>query len=525
MANIKTLSISIRADISDFTKGLTKARRDLNKWAKDIPGATAGVGSTFAAMGAAAAASMTYFTAQAMASIDSVAKLSDRLGVTTEFFTGLQHAADLSGVSTEELTGALEKFVKQLPTGADIGASFLKVAEDITAIQDPTARAQAAMEAFGKSGQRLLPLLTTNIRELQEEAEALGLTYSRADAAMVEAANDSMTRVKALFTGAFQQIAIGVAPFIEAISKKIIGVGMDGLKSGETISKGFELAAKAIGFMADAISAIEAFWHGFKVSVNAVIASFARLIEMLLKMQEFGSFGAIDTSEWRTWLNQFADLAEGDALRSIKDMDKAWADFENGTGSNKVMQQFQDIRMEAQRAAKELQNAADANKGIGGAFGLEAMKKGKGVDFMGNGNWLDAMAEKFNTLDDAMRKLSDTGMEAAARWQDLIKTDVEKMMEKVLEVVSLEAIGKLTTEQADKALALIGKELEGLLPKDEVRNAGLGRQIDLRNMALTASGIARDQVVSDPKNAKQNEQIIGVLKEIEMKIGKPLTAV
>src|SRR5207247_2365101 len=98
------------------------------------------------------------------------------------------------------------------------------IADKISKIENPAERATAAMQIFGKSGQQLLPLMMSGAEGLaaaQKEAEKLGLTYNRVDAAKVEAANDSMTRMKAVVTGVGNQLAIQLAPFIDAAATKL----------------------------------------------------------------------------------------------------------------------------------------------------------------------------------------------------------------------------------------------------------------------------------------------------------------
>ncbi len=81
----------------------------------------------------------------------------------------------------------------------------------LCSIHNPTERATAAIELFGKSGQSLLPLLmqgSEGIAAAQREAEKLGLSFSRIDAHQVEQANEAIVRLKAVFTGIGNQLAI-----------------------------------------------------------------------------------------------------------------------------------------------------------------------------------------------------------------------------------------------------------------------------------------------------------------------------
>src|SRR5262249_17303077 len=157
-----------------------------------------------------------------------------------------QHAGALAHVSNEQLTTGLEKMLKALGGAADDGEdasnaftklglnakdlanlptdqAFAAIADKISKIENPADRTAAAVSIFGKSGQSLLPLVMSGaegIKAAQAEAEKLGITFNRVDAAKVEQANDALTRVRETFTGVTNRIAIGLAPYIDAAATK-----------------------------------------------------------------------------------------------------------------------------------------------------------------------------------------------------------------------------------------------------------------------------------------------------------------
>ena len=78
------------------------------------------------------------------------------------------------------------------------------------------------MDVFGKSGQGLLPLLSSGaagLGAMQAEAAALGLSFSRLDAAKVEEANDAISRVKAVFVGLARSAVISLAPSLQSAAE------------------------------------------------------------------------------------------------------------------------------------------------------------------------------------------------------------------------------------------------------------------------------------------------------------------
>lgn len=143
---------------------------------------------------------------------------------------------------------------------------FTKIAEEISKIQNPAQRLAATMDIFGKGGAGLVNALSggaEGLAKAQREAEKLNLTLSRADAAKVEAMNDSVGRLQSSFKGAFQQFAIGLAPAITNFGNSgTSAFGAVARKVGEFVSTGI----KEIGFF---FGTMDVRWQLLKV--NAAI--------------------------------------------------------------------------------------------------------------------------------------------------------------------------------------------------------------------------------------------------------------
>lgn len=187
-----------------------------------------------------------------MEAIDSTAKLSDRLGIATEQLTGLQHAANLSGVSSEQLSTGLGFLLKNMADAANGGketsaafkslgldakdliglptdVAFGKISDALNAIDNPAQKAGAAVKIFGKAGQELLPLLaegSKGLAEMSDDAVKLGISFNRVDAAKVEEANDAITRLKDVFIGIADQIGIAIAPGVTYVANAFTDLGI-----------------------------------------------------------------------------------------------------------------------------------------------------------------------------------------------------------------------------------------------------------------------------------------------------------
>lgn len=224
-----------------FDKGLKRSKTNL----RGFGSAVKGMGRSLLTVAGIGGFGM--LIRQQLKTIDSTAKLSDRIGITTEALVALQHGASIAGVETETLNKSMEIFSRrlgeiQLGTGEaqraldalGLSAKQLSeaspdeaigiIADEIKNLTTQTEKAAVANFLFGRSGQQLLNLFeggSQGIREFQREVERLGLSFSRLDAAKVEEANDAMTRVKAAFTGLVRSATIELAPFMEGVAESL----------------------------------------------------------------------------------------------------------------------------------------------------------------------------------------------------------------------------------------------------------------------------------------------------------------
>lgn len=155
--------------------------------------------------------------------VDNLAKTSRRLGLTVSELQSLQYAAEQTGVSSEQLTTALDRFNRNvsetaLGTGIakrsfeDLGISvtdqqgvlrdtndiFNDVSDAIQGVESPADRTRIAMDLFGRSGAALVNTLADGsgeINNLRTEFDSLTLELEQTTAYAVEAANDRFNRL------------------------------------------------------------------------------------------------------------------------------------------------------------------------------------------------------------------------------------------------------------------------------------------------------------------------------------------
>lgn len=274
MATVGTVDIQAKMNVNSVVSGAAKASAAVANMAKGIAGSIKSIGSSIVPVvdvGSAIAGIKNLALSQSKY-IDDTGKLADRLGVSTEALVGFQHAADLAGVGVEESGAILEKFQKNLGATADDGGKLketlagigldanklaakdpveavLDVADAMRQIPDANRRAAVAFEVFGKKGQVLTNTMLAGkngIRDAMKEAADLGMTFSRLDAAKVEAANDAFTRLSGAIAGIGRVITIGVAPFAEALIKQMTTfAATTGQDFGKGIVNGFIMVVDA----------------------------------------------------------------------------------------------------------------------------------------------------------------------------------------------------------------------------------------------------------------------------------------
>lgn len=205
------------------------------------------LGTAFVSAVRAVATSFTQFTAGAAASIDSTNKLSRSLNVTFGELQRLQLAADLSGASSETLANAftraqitITKAAQGSPeavrglrslglavdelSGLSATQQFQAIATAIAGIENPAARAAAAVSIFGRSGAALLPTfqeLTANLADADTFFANFRNELTGADATSIEKINDAFTRTQAAVTQTAALVLAKLEPALTAGARSV----------------------------------------------------------------------------------------------------------------------------------------------------------------------------------------------------------------------------------------------------------------------------------------------------------------
>ena len=305
------LEIRLEAETSRLQKDLDRANRKIKRWANKASKASASVGRAFKRVGfaaAAGAAGVAILVKNSLAAGDALAKTADKLGITTEKLAGLQHAAELTGVAQETLNKALTKQQKAI-FDADRGLltysqhfdklglstaalkaqspdeQFISIAEALNKLTNQTDKTAIAYDIFGGRGTALLNTLALGrdgLAAVAEEAKVLGIALTRVDAAKMEEANDTFTRMGAVVKGLGNSITIQLAPVLEALGDKFIEAAKESGGMVDFVGKGMNKLVGAVGFVMDAFNGLKVVWKGLEVAFAVVASVIVGLLNVII---------------------------------------------------------------------------------------------------------------------------------------------------------------------------------------------------------------------------------------------------
>ncbi len=176
---------------------------------------------------------------------EELLRMSQKTGAAVEALAGLKYAANLSDVSSEQLTERI-KFLsinmveagKQTGDGAALflrlGLSattatgqlrptedvLLDVADAFANSKDGAGKAEMAVKLFGRAGLDIVPFLNqgkTGIKGLMDEARHLGLVMSKEDAEAANKFNDELKRLLAQVQGMTYAVGKELIPIMTSL--------------------------------------------------------------------------------------------------------------------------------------------------------------------------------------------------------------------------------------------------------------------------------------------------------------------
>ncbi|GAB6188017.1 phage tail tape measure protein [Thermopirellula anaerolimosa] len=238
--------VELFADDSRLVRGLKAASKRLKAWGQSVTAA----GQRMLSAGMAAVGGLLGASGLFASMGDRVAKASQRTGIGVERLSELAYAAEQSGADLATLEAGLRRMQKTIAEAAggsesaqealaNLGMSiqqlaglspdrqFMLIADRLAKIANPTERAAAAMELFGRSGTQLLPMIANGaagLEALAERARQLGLVMATEDAEAAVVFGDLVSDLwKTVKMGVFV-IGSALAPVLTDFVQRALGV-------------------------------------------------------------------------------------------------------------------------------------------------------------------------------------------------------------------------------------------------------------------------------------------------------------
>src|SRR5690554_1642474 len=385
-----------------------------------------------AGVAAAGVAIGTVFVRNAMKAIDALAKTADRLGMTTEGLARMRYAAEQTGVAANALDMAMQRMTRRISEAAnDTGAAkdalkelgldakalaqmrpeeaFQQIADAMQGVTSQSERVRLAFKLFDSEGVALvntLDLGAEGLRAMGEEADALGLSLSRVDAAKVEQANDAMTRVRRMIDGVANRITVHLAPYIAGVADLIAHWGLETQGFRNIIDNTMAAAIRITGRFSDAMAIVirginigkvaqaqfgYAVAEAFRLAVRGVVAlsdGVTGLTNLAIR-----GINALRAELGRKALPELKGLGESGFVQSVEEAASAARSYLRQVGeeasnvfeplpSSKIEEWIEQVRSTADATAEEFAtrladranlmdqfNNADGGEGGGGGVG------------------------------------------------------------------------------------------------------------------------------------------------------------
>ncbi len=231
---------ALREIIASF--GVSFDAGELDKGNKKVEAGISLVGKLAGAVGAyLALGHVKHFVEGLFESADALNKQARVMGMSLGELQKWNYAADLAGVSADQLRGTFAKLAggKGSKGLAALGIAtknangelrptpeiLLDVADKLKGITNPAERNRKAMAVLGKSYASMLPLLEggkEGLEELFDEFEASGGGFTGQFGDDAEEFNDNLTRMKTLWTNVAITIVGRILPTLLHLSKRFI---------------------------------------------------------------------------------------------------------------------------------------------------------------------------------------------------------------------------------------------------------------------------------------------------------------
>lgn len=191
-AKMKALGLEVPQRLQDLAKHAKSSTTELTSLSNVVSKIGPALAATFS-IGA-----VVNFAKDVGAFAGKMVDLSAQTGITTTRLQALNYVAAGAGLTIEDITGGVEQLGKRLAGGDTSAASavqrlnlsvyqlqqlapdqaFIAIAKSVAQIENPMERTRTAMELFGRSGARMLRVMTDDLDGMIDKAEESGAVIS-----------------------------------------------------------------------------------------------------------------------------------------------------------------------------------------------------------------------------------------------------------------------------------------------------------------------------------------------------------
>lgn len=297
-ALIGALRVSLGLDSAEFQRGVKAASGQLSKLGADMQK----IGAAVSVVGTGIALAVR----SQIKAADNLTKLAQSIGVNVEALSQLQYAADLSGVSLDQLRTSLTILSRNLVDQADkfetVGVATRNAAGEMrptvdvlhdladvfASMPDGAEKTALAVELLGRSGAEMIPLFnggSAALRGLMQEADRLGLTLDHETGRAAERFNDALSKLQAAATGLARQIASALAPAMARIAEAVAEAAAGFAKLSEpmqTFAAGLVAVVAAAGPVIFALGTITRAATALGAAATLALGPWGRLAALIV---------------------------------------------------------------------------------------------------------------------------------------------------------------------------------------------------------------------------------------------------
>ena len=299
------VAVTVGANVSQFISEMARASAATTGLDGSLKGAI-GTLAKYAAAAVSAHAAYELWN-KSSENIDAQAKLARAVGGTTAGFQAAAYAADLAGVSQNALASASGKLNVKLgeaiQKGGESALAFERlglnvqdlanmdadqrlaaIADRIKSLGMDSTTAGFALKEMGLKGEEMRQFLMDGgeqIRQARQDTIDFGVALSNVDSNKVEAANDAMSRIGLVAEGVGNQIAVGLAPYIQIVSERIADAAKGSHGFRDQIQSAIKTGVEWAAVFADGMRYVHLVIKGVEVAVGGVVAALIVLFDEL----------------------------------------------------------------------------------------------------------------------------------------------------------------------------------------------------------------------------------------------------